>query len=544
VDTRKQRSRALRALAVILAALFAIPTTAAAHEERETAFPDGTGAVPRYRPPLSKPYLVACKRDSAERIRQIRSPRLRAINMKLLEQCRFDHIQDAVFAVRSSETTIYALPGTYREDPYRDQPKCAAEFEDRQILTYAEQYKCPQAQNLIGIFGDAHPDDDKRKCDAAVCNLQIEGTGDDPGDVLITGGFNKDKDWLKLNGIRGDRSDGLYLKNFTIELFEFNAIYILESDGFAVDDVVARYNDEYGILTFAVDHGLYKNCEAYGNGDAGVYPGSSSDVNKDSNGYSQKRRWAVEIRGCSSHHNAIGYSGTAGNSVYVHDNEFFKNGTGLTTDSVFPNHPGLPQDHGWFENNLIYSNNVNYYEKYVYTDVCDKPPADRGYEKGTVCPWALVPVGTGLLIAGGNYNLIDSNRVWDNWRQGFMLFSVPAAIREEMDPSKQFDTSHFNMYVGNLMGFAPSGKALPNGLDFWWDDTGEGNCWQANKGGEDGLTDNAMMALPDCNGAGSPGLPGNPYKQGPLAPCALYDRNDPIMRQPPGCDWMNSPERP
>ncbi|MEU7702940.1 hypothetical protein, partial [Streptomyces sp. NPDC039028] len=27
------------------------------------------------------------------------------------------------------------------------------------------------------------------------------------------------------------------------------------------------------------DHGLYKNCESYGNGDSGIYPGSASDIN-------------------------------------------------------------------------------------------------------------------------------------------------------------------------------------------------------------------------------------------------------------------------
>ncbi|MGH2747222.1 MAG: right-handed parallel beta-helix repeat-containing protein [Actinomycetota bacterium] len=544
------RSVARKGLAATIACLVALtlaPQAAVAHAERETEFPDGSGRVPKYRPLVSDPHLVVCKSDSRARILRIKDRELRTTNLRLLSECGFQHIQNAVDAVRQPGSTIYVLPGRYREDPYRAQPKCAAAFEDRQILSYEEQLTCPHAHNLIGVFGDRRPGDDERKCDAAVCKLQIEGTGDDPNDVLITGGFGKDKDWIKLNGIRADRADGIYLKNFTIELFEFNAVYILETDGFVIDDVVARYNDEYGFLTFAVDHGLYKNCEGFGNGDAGVYPGSASDVNKDSAETGRLKRWAVEIKGCRSHHNAIGYSGTASNSVYAHDNRFFKNGAGVTTDSVFPNHPGFPQDHAWFEDNLIYSNNVNYYEKYVYEGVCDRKPAERGYEKGVVCPTALVPVGTGLLIAGGSYNFLSDNFVYDNWRNGFMQFGVPAAVREDPDPSKQFDTSNFNFYVGNRMGVMPSGKTALNGLDFWWDDQGEGNCWDKNRGaGENGVTSNTFYpgGLPTCDGGGSSWIPANAVKQGPLVPCATYDRSDPIFRNPPGCNWSDSPSKP
>jgi hypothetical protein len=452
-----------------------------------------------------------CSPQSGARIAEIGRPGLRRVNLSLLEECEYRHIQDAVDAVSRRGTTIYVLPGVYRENPSRKQPPCAQMLaqDDSEpgapVLSYEEQYKCPHAQNLIGIFGDDTLEDDKRQCNAAVCDLQIEGTGSRPNDVRITGGFNRKGDWLKLNGIRGDRADGLYLKNFTIELFEFNAVYILETDGFVIADVVARYNDEYGYLTYAVDHGLHKNCEAYLNGEAAVYPGSASDINKDSTETGPLDRPAVEITGCRFHHSALGMAGTAGNSLYVHDNDFFKNSAGVTVDSVFPNHPGLPQNHGWFENNRIFSNNVNYYERYLYSGKCDKKPAKRGYRKGTVCPVVPAPVGTGMLIARGSYNFVHDNIVYDNWRAGFMRFDVPAAIREEVDPTKQFDTSHFNFYVDNRLGFGPRGERLPNGLDFWWDDQGEGNCWQGNRSATDEATSNTLYpgGLPDCDSGGS-----------------------------------------
>ncbi|HEV2755041.1 MAG TPA: right-handed parallel beta-helix repeat-containing protein [Actinomycetota bacterium] len=546
--------------AVTILTLFASSGVALGHAERDAFFPDGSGEVPAYRPMIAKPNLVVCTPQSAKRIQKITNPQLKADNLKLLDSCRFRNLQDAVNAVRKRGTTIYMLPGVYRETPYRAQPECAksleqpGEEEGAPVLSYEQQLTCPQAQNLVGIFGDIDPADDKRECNAPVCDLQIEGTGQKPGEVLITGGFNKDGNWMKLNGIRGDRADGLYLRNFTIELFEFNAVYVLETDGFVIDKVVSRYNDEYGFLTFAVDHGVYKNCNGYNNGDSLIYPGSASDVNSDKAEYGQTERWAIEIFNCKSHHNALGYSGTAGNSVYAHDNEFYANQAGVVTDSIFAGHPGLPQDHAWFRDNLIYSNNNNYTEKYVHSGICDKPPAERGYKPakgkpvwaGTVCPVVPAPVGAGMVIAGGNWNLLQDNTVWDNWRAGFMLFSVPGPVREETDPEKAWDTSHFNKYTGNTMSLNLAGLVDLNGVDFWWDDQGEGNCWEKNAGPEDAVTSNTMYptGLPACADGGSLPVPNNPYKTSQLAPCAVYDRNDPELRDPPGCTFFDTPEEP
>jgi Right handed beta helix region len=538
--------RVLAPLLVSLLVVLVAPLGARAHTERPAEFPDGTGSVPKYR--TTGPLLLVCNKTTSKAIRR-QSGTWRAMNVKLAKRCRrngYSTIQGAINAVRTPGSRIKILPGTYTESAHRNPPACEKALGPRP-RSYKEQFRCPHAENLISVMGDMHPDDNKRLCDAPVCNLQIEGTGRRAEDVVIKGGFNKKGEWAKLNGIRGDRSDGLYLKNFTVELFEFNSIYILETDGFVIDDVTTRYNDEYGYLTFAVDHGVYKNCNTYGNGDSGIYPGSASDLNSESDETGPLKRWAVEIFNCRSHHNALGYSGTAGNSVYVHNNRFYKNQTGLATDSIYPNHPGLPQDHGWYENNLIYSNNVNYTEKYVQSGKCDKKPAKIGYERGVVCTVTPAPVGTGMVIAGGNHNYTHGNKVWDNWRTGFMLLAVPAAIRNEMDPSKQFDTSHFNFYTGNTMGITKSGKELPNGFDFWWDDQGEGNCWQDNKpieGRE--ITSNTMYpgGLPNCDDGGSLPLPNNPYKSASVASCSLYDRNDPFFRDPPACDFFDTPPRP
>ena len=42
--------------------------------------------------------------------------------------------------------------------------------------------------------------------------------------------------------------------------------------------------------------------------------------------------------------------------------------------------------------------------------------------------------------------------------------------------------SHRNRYHDNVMGLAPNGSKVPNGVDFWWDEAPaqEDNCWFNN----------------------------------------------------------------
>ncbi len=532
---------AITAALVVLAGVW----PAAAHEERESIFPDQNAPVPIYRPfDEAIPHLVVCKPDSAERIARIGDPALREHNEHLLAECGFEHIQAAVDAVTTRGTNIYVLPGVYREEPSWD-PPCAESY-DGGVVSYEESFTCGQEVSLVTVAGD-DPADPDIICDDQRCDLQIEGTGERPGDVVLRGGFREDGDWVKHNGIKADRADGFYLRNIAGELFRENAFYVHETDGYVLDRVIARNNDLYGILTFTSDHGVMKDCETHHNGDSGVYPGAPADVNADNPTTAPLDRWAAEIDNCSSHHNALGYSGTAGNSVYVHDSEFYANGAGIVTDSFVPNHPGMPQDHLWISNNRIYGNNSNYYTEFVQSGICDRPPAERGYETGTVCPAFPVPVGTGVMIAGGNYDLVEGNHIYDNWRQGTMLFWVPAAFRDDYDPTVQFDTSNGNHYVDNTMGLTPDGLRQPNGVDFWWDDQGTGNCWQDNTStaSEEGTPSSNTTdprGLPDCDSGGSVLIAGNVVKSAGLVPCSQYDRED--NPDPTGCDWFEDPAEP
>ncbi|MFE9794474.1 right-handed parallel beta-helix repeat-containing protein [Streptomyces goshikiensis] len=515
---------ALTALLAFLSLLVAAPP-ASAHEERPVALPDGSGSVPRHRD--AEPDLVVCKTDRPAFERRVAGfpEELKQRNLALFERCEkngYRHLQEAVDAVDRPGMNIAILPGLYEEEPSLPKPtgECAALKAPNsalgyQILSYEQQLACRHNQNLVAILGKT--------------DLQIEGTGASRLDVVI------DAKYQKLNAIRADKSNGIYFRNFTAQRTTFNSLYVLAGDGFVIDDVLTRWNDEYGFLTFASDHGLYKNCESYGNGDSGIYPGSASNIN-DGRGY-EVPRYSIEITGCRSHHNMVGYSGTAGDSVWVHDNEFDQNMGGASMDSAFPGHPGLPQNHAKFERNLIHDNNQDYYP-FVADGTCAKPPIERGYEQGVVCPQISMPPGTGIITAGGNWNLYENNWVYGHRRAGFFLSAVPAFIRGEEDWGKQTDTSHHNRYAGNVLGKDKSGASRPNGMDVWWDGQGRANCWQD---GPDGSTPGTVPQCGDRRGAvsgASARLVGEPVKLAQLLVCADY--NVQARKLPAGCDWYGA----
>jgi len=645
------QSRILRSLAHAALALgLTLPVAAAlAHAERQSFFPASrVNAQPQYRPMLPTPQaqrLVVCKKsgnegvatgeDSASRIDRIGNAALKSLNEKLYKECRYEHLQAAVDAVTTRGTTIYVLPGFYKEQPSvrsfesdfgaskpEDKAFCQAFVQSgRGKLNYEEQMRCRHLQNTVAIFGDPNPLDDDcgtdiegqctnpetQKCLTGPCqylDLQIEGTGEKMSDVIFEGDFiNKPGDahdggFRYLNGIRGDRADGLYLRNFTVQIYEFNAVYVLETDGYVFDRLLGRWVDEYAFLSFASDHGLYDYVEGYAAADSTHYPGSGADVAKDeTHAKDYRARHATEIRNSKGHHAALGYSGTAGNAPYVHDNEFYKNQMGMATESIFGGHPGMPQDHGLWEFNKIYNNNKDFY-RFVEADgpCIAKPARDRGLvpkefreidqlppdaveavlDRTIVCPPIPFPTGQAMIIAGGNYNELRSNEVFDNWRRGFQLLSVPGVVRapeegsgplagvhipgapvqpstlEALDPVNPWDTSHRNWYVDNHFGENKLGatpRIQPNGADFWWDNAGVANCWDGNTSASGGVSadrgDPIQNALPlpaDCTDGPKPNTAEqlaaatSLARTASLLSCLEYSRTDPASKG--SCDFF------
>jgi hypothetical protein len=236
------------------------------------------------------------------------------------------------------------------------------------------------------------------------------------------------------------------------------------------------------------------------------------------------------------HHNNLGYSGTMGNGIHVVDNDIYDNVTGIATDSLYAGgHPGYPQDSATFENNRIYSNNLNNY----------LPGSD-------VKRTTDVPVGVGIIIAGGNDNVVRNNFFYDNWRRAVMLISVPTELACPMEgngctpkpaATSQISNSFRNRMYGNRFGVAPDGAARPNGTDFWWDPfpTTTGNCFYENgtHSSDPPQSPVAGQSLPGFlpeNCATSVGW-GDPVKDAELLACAG-------VTEFPACTWGETPPKP
>jgi hypothetical protein len=523
-----------------------------------------------------------------------KAKKLRSFNIKLLRRCKFNSIQAAVTASHNNDR-VEIMPGLYTEPKSRAAPTNDPACADLKItndknqagaVSYAYQFKCPNDQNLISVLGrslsnvavpqppllDRHNIPDAGTC--IRCNLQIQGTGASPDAVTIDAGNVASGDGAPIDavkdvGIRADRADGFVVDNLKVRHAREHDIYLIEVDGSHLNRFKVPYAGEYGLLTFVADHSLIENCDGWGAGDSALYPGGSADVGEALPPGQQ--RYGTEMRNCDMHHSALGYSGTDGNAVWVHHNEFYDNTLGFSTD-VFtaPGHPGFPQDSDLVENNNFHDNNFNTFLPACAPGVKPKPPipgensADPKGNCSDVEPTVPVPVGVGLWIAGGNANVIRNNHFYDNWRRGTMLFQVPEVFVCPPDTDDQVAgcdptamppvTSYRNRFYGNKMGQAPDGSAHPNGLDFWWDQGGitadpslnTSNCWYDNTG-PDG-TAASVTGLPSPSGTPPNNLPSDCADSPSVGAlngqvteeitCSTVPQGD------PSCEWFTTPPKP
>src|SRR6266545_4321253 len=129
---------AFSAVVVVLAAP-AQATDAADAANAGRAPASSSGVYPGYRFALAAPRLVVCAKDSKSRIARL-TDASRPLSESLLTECTYNDVQAAVDAVWRRGTTIYLLPGRYRDA-------------------------------TVNIAGDGTPG-------CVRCDLQLEGTGD------------------------------------------------------------------------------------------------------------------------------------------------------------------------------------------------------------------------------------------------------------------------------------------------------------------------------------------------------------------------------
>jgi hypothetical protein len=533
-----------------------------------------------------------------------KAKRMMKVNKKLARKCRFDSVQKAVFRAGNNDR-IAIMPGRYTEPESRAQPtndpRCTPDLlqEDASgdlTPSYEYQVTCPNDQNLIYVQGRevvgepvVPPLDDRQGIpeqelgDCVRCNLQIEGTGVKPEDVLLDAGTGytgkgpkaKPGGYSKHVVMRVDRADGFVGKNFLTRGALEHGFYNEEVDGVLLDRVKFFWSADYGHLSFTSDHSVIQNCEGFGAGDAVIYPGAAPETGSQATAfYPDAPRDNTVVKKCDMHGSALGYSGSMGNAVRITNNHIYGNTTGIASDTLSSaGHPGFPADSSEIDHNYIYSNNLDLYR--------DDAPVDI---------LVTVPIGTGVIYPGMNDADVHDNHIFDNWRNGTMLFSVPDSFVSgggaEGDifpgvscpgaPGNGLSTSCGNEFHDNSMGRMPqgfkppaavnmfgnvhrldtAGRAKHNGIDFWWGELFDNggptmNCWYDNTG-----VDGTAASVTGPGEAGR--LPGAPPQELPSDCATSVGNNDAVKLAylvecgngpdedtgPTDCDWWQLPPEP
>jgi Right handed beta helix region len=538
-----------------------------------------------YRIRPSQPKLYLSRHEANDLLRE---------NIKLAKKCNYSEIQPAVNASGNNDRVV-VLPGHYTEPTSRAQPlndpRCAdMKQQDRGgALTpsYRYQVTCPNDQNLIHVAGRAVPDTpppspplmnrqgipDVGPC--LRCNLQLEGSGVKPTDVIIDGASDYESDdpearprtLLKHVILRVDRADGFVAHNFTVRGALEHGIYVEEADGYRLDTVKMFWAADYGNLTFTSDHGLYTDCDGFGAGDAVLYPGAAPETGEqaDLSFYPDAPRINTTVRRCDMRGSVLAYSGSMGNSVRITQSNIYGNTAGISTDTISAGgHPGYPADSVEVDHNWIYSNNLDLFKP--------DPPVEPAI--------GILPSGVGIFWAGHNNGRVHDNWIWDNWRAGAWLLSIPdflvtpegninpgGSCKSDPRVNPTLSTSCGNRYYDNQLGRVPRGfrpfdelfafgnqvgptrGVARNGVDFWWDEGGlgtvAGNCWFNNVGADGTLAGVTGSGAGDGNDA----LPtdctsirrGDGVKLAYLLSCFMAREGD---LPPEQCDWYTLPPQP
>lgn len=543
------------------------------------------------------------------RLRPAQASRLLAVNRKLRAACRYRSIQQAVTDSGNNDRVVI-MPGRYTEPASRksptNDPRCNPSLLQKNASgamtpSYAYQVTCPNDRNLVFVAGRAVvgqplpepradrqgiPEQELGPC--LRCNLQIEGSGAKPEDVIIDAGRKykgrgaeaKPYGYSKDVVLGVDRADGFVGRNFLVRGAREHGFYVKEADGVLLDRMKFFWNADYGHLSFTSDHELVKNCDAMGAGDAALYPGAAPETGSQATSfYPDAPRFNTVITKCDMRNSTLGYSGSMGNAVRITGNQIYGNTTGIASDTLSSaGHPGFPTDSAQIDNNLLYANNFNTYDT-----------------SSLVKPLVTVPSGTGVIYAGINDARVFNNWFFDNWRYGLMLFSVPDALTSfggpegtvypgvscPGAPQNGVSTSCNNRFYNNRMGQVPPGfrispavlarlarykvpttipgrRVARNGTDFWWDEFAGnvGNCWYDNTGpdGTPGSVTGPGAAgrmpalppntLPDCASGENPEMSvgqGDAAKEQYLVNCS---NGPPGGSGPTDCDWYSAPAKP
>ena len=301
--------------------------------------------------------------------------------------------------------------------------------------------RVPQDFGTIQEAVDAAADGDLVLIDAGVYNeaVVIETDnivirGVDRNETILDGEFDE----TLPNGINVF-SNGVAVENLTVRNYVNNGVFFTGSydddfilTGYRASYITAHNNGDYGVYSFNATEGLFEHIYGSGHPDSAIYVGQCQPCN-------------AIVTNVIGENNALGYSGTnAGGNLWIVNNEFSNNRVGMVPNTL-SSEELAPQRGGVFAGNYAHDNGN------------EATPRKGG-------DWDLA-FGVGIVIAGGNDNLVAKNLVTDNTNGGIAVSFFPSG--------DDLFTAGMNEVVDNVL----SG----NGLDLvLLADEALGNCFANN----------------------------------------------------------------
>jgi parallel beta-helix repeat protein len=314
--------------------------------------------------------------------------------------------------------------------------------------------------------------------------LIIEGTKKSRRKIVLEGRNAKGELGAAQNGIEVVSADGVVIRNMWARNYQSNGFFIHASqeggehcNGYRMENLLASGNRSYGLFAKNCRGGKMIGSAGYHQGDSGFYVGETPCDSKTWTNHGvapppapcqRKPKWTI-LKEDKSYENVLGYSGTNSKYVKITDSAFYNNGAGIVPNTL--DSEGY-EPNGWnvFEGNDVFWNNYDYF---LAGSAFHTVSGGLGQVAGATVNY---PTGVGIVLYGGDDNLVRRNNVFGNYKWGVASFSGPGEIfvANQGDDAKNMN----NQILENKMGRE---GADPNGeYDFWNDYTGGGNCWSAN----------------------------------------------------------------
>jgi plastocyanin len=252
--------------------------------------------------------------------------------------------------------------------------------------------------------------------------LVLRGT--DRNKVVLDGGYKLD------NGVKVLGANGVAVENMSARRFTSNGFFWTGVKGFRGSYLTSTRTGDYGVYAFASTDGIFDHVYGSGSPDAAVYVGGCDPCN-------------ALVTDSIGEYNGIGFSGTNANTNMVIMNSIWRHNRVGIVPNTLDSEPYPPQHGATVVGNLVYDNNN------VHTPAIDA---------------AILGQNSGILLAGGNTNLVEHNRVYDHELVGIGVVPIP---------DKNVWLPNHNVVRDNVVSKSGQADLGESG--------GEGNCFAGNR---------------------------------------------------------------